>query len=125
MGVRITTSGDWKNTENWLKKLEKGDIFASLEKFGQVGVQALSSATQELTGVAAGSWGYEIEQRSGYFSIRWTNSDTEDGFPVAIMLQYGHGTRQGGYVEGRDYINPAIKPIFDQIEAETRRVVMQ
>lgn len=88
-----------------------------------MGVQALASATPAESGETAAAWSYEIVRRRGYFSIRWHNSHVEDGRPIAILLQYGHGTRQGGYVQGRDYIMPAMRPIFDQIDAEMRRVV--
>jgi hypothetical protein len=125
VGLKITQRGDWKATSNWLKKLQRADFLASLEKYGQVGVSALSAATPVESGETAGSWSYEIESRGGYFAIRWTNSHKVGGKPLAIMLQYGHGTRQGGYVQGQDYINPAIRPVFDQIDAELRRVVSE
>jgi hypothetical protein len=88
-----------------------------------MGVNALASATPVESGETAAAWSYEIVHRQGYFSIRWHNSHVEGGRPIAILLQYGHGTRQGGYVQGQDYIMPAITPIFDQIDAEMRRVV--
>jgi hypothetical protein len=88
-----------------------------------LGVNALSNATPANSGLAAASWSYTIEQRPGYYSIRWHNSDIENGFPVAVMIQYGHGTGTGGYVQGRDYIMPAMRPIFDQIAAEAWREV--
>lgn len=80
-----------------------------------MGIGALAAATPHDSGLAASSWGYKVENSSGGVSISWTNTDVEGGFPVAIMLQYGHGTGTGGYVAGRDYINPAMKPIFDKI----------
>jgi hypothetical protein len=104
--------------------MKDGNIYATLSKFGDVGVAALAAATPTESGVTAAAWYYEIVQRKGYYSIRWRNSHLVDGRPIAILLQYGHGTRQGGYVEGRDYIMPAIRPVFDQIDAELRRVVM-
>lgn len=94
-----------------------------LDKYGRAGVSALSSATPVESGLAASSWYYEIERGKGFVRIIFGNSDVENGFPVAIMLQYGHGTGTGGWVEGRDYINPAIQPIFDKIAADAWREV--
>lgn len=107
--------GSFKNTNAFLNKMDKGDIFKNLERYAEEGVSALSSATPVDTGLAASSWGYVVEYTKGAFRIIWTNSNIENGFPVAIMLQYGHGTGTGGYVQGQDYINPAIRPIFDKI----------
>ena len=123
MPIIVTQRGSFDNANNYLKRLADGDIFSTLSQFGQAGVAALSAATPTETGVTGQSWYYEIVQRPGYYSIRWRNSHVQDGIPIAIILQYGHGTRQGGYVQGRDYIMPAIRPVFDQIEAEMRRVV--
>lgn len=86
-----------------------------LHSYGKIGVSALAGATPSDTGRAAGSWGYEVKKVGGGYSITWTNSDVENGFPVAIMIQYGHGTGTGGYVAGIDYINPAMRPVFQQI----------
>lgn len=86
-----------------------------LQKYGREGVRALSSATPIDSGKTANSWDYEIKQYQGGARISWTNSNVVDGVPIAIILQYGHGTRNGGYVQGRDYINPAIQPIFDKL----------
>lgn len=122
MGVKITESGNWQKTLDFLKKMD-GDIFASLNKFGAAGVSALASATPVESGETAQSWSYEIVQRKGYYAIHWYNSHNEGGKPIAILLQYGHGTGTGGYVQGHDYIMPAIRPIFDQIDAEMRKVV--
>jgi hypothetical protein len=92
--------------------------FAVLHKYGPIGVAALSGATPVDSGLAANSWSYEIVDKPGYFAIHWLNSDVENGFHVAVMIQYGHATRGGGYVEGRDFINPAMRPIFDQMAAD-------
>ena len=124
MPIKATSKGDWHTTEKFLATMQEGNLFATLSKFGDAGVAALSAATPAESGLTGQSWYYEIVQRKNYYSIRWRNSHMVDGRPIAILLQYGHGTRQGGYVEGRDYINPAIKPVMEQIDAEFRRVVM-
>lgn len=110
--------GSTDKTERFLKSLQKMNIAKIVESQAKAGVQALAAATPEETGLASKSWDYEISQNGGNLSIIWTNSDIEKGFPVVIRLQYGHGTGTGGYVQGRDFINPAIRPIFDKI-AET------
>lgn len=91
------------------------DFFRNLEKYAREGVTALASATPVDSGETAASWDYEIQKGNGKVSIYWTNSNINDGVPIAVILQYGHGTNGGGYVQGRDYINPAIRPIFDKI----------
>lgn len=114
----FSTSGSFDNTEKFLRAMQKFNVDAILSAAAQKGVAALSSATPEDTGLAAHSWSYEIVKASGLITIGWKNNDVENGFPVALMIQYGHGTGTGGYIQGRDYINPAMRPIFDQI-AET------
>lgn len=123
MGFELSSRGSFNNTEQFLKKTQKLDLRRIVEPYAQAGVAALRSATPEDSGLAASSWGYEIIEEKGSLTIHWTNSDIENGFPVAVMLQYGYGTGTGGYVHGRDYINPAIKPIFDQIANAVWRVV--
>lgn len=117
----ISRSG--KRTEDFLRRMAQGDMFKSLDSAAQAGVNALASATPTESGLASDSWGYEIQRSAGSVSIKWTNSDVENGFPVAIMLQYGHGTGTGGYVQGQDYINPAMKPIFDRIADQVWKAV--
>lgn len=90
-----------------------------LSKYGEMGVLALSRATPEDSGETARSWSYEIEKTGSGYSLVWKNSHVNKGVPIAIILQYGHGTRNGGYVQGRDYINPALRPIFDGIAADS------
>lgn len=121
--INITTKGSFDNTERYLKKLQNPNLLSILNKYGSLGVTALSNATPRDSGLTAGSWNYTITQRKGYYSIRWHNTNVRDGIPIAVLLQYGHGTRNGGYVQGRDYINPAIQPIFDQIAAEAWKEV--
>jgi len=124
MPLTVTQRGDFSLTQKFLGRMATNDIYSTLAQFGEIGVGALAAATPAESGITANSWYYEIVQRKGYYSIRWRNSHVVDGRPIAILLQYGHGTRRGGYVEGRDYIMPAIRPVFDQIDAELRRVVM-
>jgi hypothetical protein len=121
--VTIKTSGNTDGTRNYLQKLARGDFYRGLDKYAQAGAEALASATPVDTGLAAGDWTYEIERSGASLTISWNNTDVESGFPVAVMLQYGYSTGTGGYVQGRDYINPAMRPIFDQIEEAVRRAV--
>lgn len=113
--IIFESKGDFRNLERFLKTMSKRDIFKSLDKYGRQGVAALSSATPTDSGLASSSWNYQVQVGSDSASITWSNSDVENGFPVAVMIQYGYGTGTGGYVQGRDYINPAMRPIFDQI----------
>lgn len=121
--ISATSKGSFKNTEAFLRKMQKFDIRSILEANAQAGVSALRNATPVDTRLAAESWGYRIEGGNGRWTIIWTNNDVESGFPVAIMLQYGYSTGTGGYVRGRDYINPAIKPIFDKIASDVWKAV--
>jgi hypothetical protein len=115
--VSISASGDFNRIEKWLAKLSTGSMYKNLDSFAREGVQALASATPVDSGVSAASWDYEIQYTHGGVVIWWTNSHVDaQGTPIVIMLQTGHGTGTGGYVQGRDFINPAIQPIFDQIQ---------
>lgn len=113
--ISVKQRGSFDKTENFLKKSFGRNYVGILEKFGQQGVAALSAATPVDSGVTATSWSYEIIQNGSSISIVWNNSNVQKGINIAIILQYGHGTRNGGYVSGRDYINPALKPIFDKM----------
>lgn len=115
MTIKFTSRGSFKKTELFLQKMGRLDLSSILKSQGDAGVRALSAATPKDSGLAAQSWSYEIRQNGRSVSIVWLNSDVENGHPVAIMLQYGYGTGTGGYVQGQDYINPVMKPIFDQI----------
>ena len=115
MGIQIKHSGDFKRTKKFLNNAVKSDFRSILDKYGSQGVAALASATPKETGETANSWGYEIVQEHDSFRIVWTNNHVNNGVNIAIILQYGHGTGTGGYVAGRDYINPAIQPIFDAL----------
>lgn len=113
--ISLESKGSFKNTEAFLNKMAKGDIFRTLDGYGQAGVQALASATPTRTGLTAASWTYEVKKERGGWSISWRNTNMVDGTSVAILIQYGHGTGTGGYVQGRDFINPVIMPLFDKI----------
>jgi hypothetical protein len=119
----VESHGSFNKTQSFLTNLGKIDITRILHSKGQEGVTALESVTPQETGLAAGSWYYEVSSSSNSFQIAWYNSDVENGFPVVIMLQYGYGTGTGGYVQGRDFINPAIQPIFDQISEDVWKAV--
>lgn len=125
--ISFRSRGDFKKTEKFLKRSLGRDYRAILEKYGQQGVLALTAATPIDTGLTAASWDYEIIQNKGSLSVVWSNSNVKKGYcNIAIILQYGHGTRNGGYVEGRDYINPALQPVFDALaEAAWREVTKE
>ncbi len=121
--VYFVTGGSTKKTEDFLRRITQGNIYQGLEALAAEGVNALASATPIESGLAANSWGFVVERSKKSTTITWTNSDVENGFPVAIMIQFGHGTGTGGYVHGQDYINPAIRPIFDRIVDKVWKVV--
>src|SRR4051812_19213787 len=116
--ITFSEKGSFTKFERYLERLKTSNIAAILHKYGAQGVQALAAATPQDKSLTANSWRYAVVQRKGYSSIRWYNTHMEAGKPIAILLQYGHGTRTGGWVEGRDYIMPAIRPIFDRLAAE-------
>lgn len=113
--ITFEHSGNFKNTEKFLNKIREFQMDSVLKYYGQKGVSALSSSTPVDTGKTAASWGYFIEKNRNSVSINWTNSNVNDGVNIAVILQYGHGTKNGGYVRGIDYINPAIRPIFEEM----------
>lgn len=121
--IRFRHRGDLRKTEAFLRRAEKGQFYDNLPALAQKGVDALSSATPTDTGKTAGSWTARIERNGSSVKIGWYNSNVNNGVNIAIILQYGHGTGTGGYVEGQDYINPAIQPIFDQIAEDVWREV--
>lgn len=121
--IDIVTKGDWKDTEAYLKKLQRQKFYDGLDGLARQGVSALANATPVETALAAESWSYEIETKRGSCVIRWLNHDLENGYPVAVMIQYGHGTGTGGYVQGIDYINPALRPVFDQLADKVVKAV--
>lgn len=115
MGVRLVPGGDTKNTDAFLDRMINGDLTPDLDSLAQRGVDALRQATPRESGATADAWSYEIERDGNNVTIWWVNDHQVDGFNVAIGLQYGHGTDGGGWVQGEDFINPALKPIFDEI----------
>jgi hypothetical protein len=117
----VTRSG--KRMEDSLRRMKQGDIFRALDSEARKGVSALAQASPKESGLASDSWDYQIERSGRAVTIKWTNNDVENGFPVAIMLQLGYGTGTGGYVQGRDYINPAMRPIFDSIAEQVWKAV--
>lgn len=121
--IRARVKGDFKNTYNFLDRVRKTDFESILKQYAEEGVQALASATPKRTGKTAASWSYEISRENGRISIYWTNDNMSDGVPVAVILEYGHGTGWGGYVKGRHYITPAIQPVFDKIAEKVREEV--
>ena len=114
--ITVKHKGDFVKTTRYLQRVKGVAVnLRDLDKYGEAGVDALSSATPVESGLTANSWYYKIERTNGVVSISFYNSNIQNGVPIAIILQYGHGTRNGGWVQGRDYINPAIQPIFDEI----------
>lgn len=113
--ITITQKGDFKKVTKWLERIKEKIHLGILDKYGRAGVEALSSATPVDSGLTAASWRYEIQNGSGGATISFHNDNINKNVNIAIILQYGHGTGTGGWVEGRDYINPAIQPIFDEI----------
>ena len=118
--IQVRTSGSFSKSQAFLQRMKNRDQFKVLAKYGPIGVTALINATPKDSSKTANSWYYEVVDRPGYYAIHWYNSNIEDPgrISIAAIIQYGHGTRRGGYVQGIDYINPAMRPIFDQIAAD-------
>lgn len=120
----VSSSGTPGKTEAYLASIRNLNILGALDQYGRMGVEALSSATPVESGETARSWYYKVVRNGNIFAIEWHNShQTETGAPIAILLQYGHGTGTGGYVQGRDFINPAMRPVMDKIANEVWKVV--
>ena len=115
--IKVTHRGSFKHMEKFLQRMKRKEHLKILEKYGPIGVAALKSATPVESSETANAWAYNIVEEKGFYSIVWRNTHEVKRTPVAILLQFGHGTRQGGFVRGRDFINPAIRPVFDQIAA--------
>jgi hypothetical protein len=125
LGIIVTSRGSFKQTEDFLKRMKSRSYLKGLERYGSIGVSALASATPFDTGKTSESWYFETVERPGYYAIHWLNSNVEEPgtIPIAAIIQYGHGTRNGAYIQGRDYINPEMRPVFDQIITEMWREV--
>ena len=121
--VRFKHRGNFNRVERFLNRVFDREYLNVLDHYGQMGVEALSKATPVDTGLTASSWTYEIERNRDQTTISWLNTNTNQGVNIAVILQYGHGTGTGGYVQGRDYINPAMRPVFDKIANQAWREV--
>ena len=121
--IKVVCKGDYKKADRYFSKLRKAAEMKELDKYGQEGVEALATATPKESGLTAESWSYRIERSDGAISIYWENTNVNQGVNIAIILQYGHGTGTGGYVQGVDYINPALTPIFERIADEAWKEV--
>lgn len=118
------SKGSFNNTKKFLEQARKFRARELLENFGAVGVAALEKSTPKASGKTAASWSYVIEESDGKTTINWINNNINNGVNIAIIIQYGHGTKNGGYVAGRDYINPALRPLFDKASKEIGEAVM-
>lgn len=116
--IKVTTKGDFSKAYGFIERVKEVIHRGVFDKYGQMGVEALYNATPKRTGKTAASWYYKITRSKGKVSIEWCNSNVQNGTNIAVILQYGHSTRQGTYVRGRDYINPAMRSVFDQIAAD-------
>lgn len=121
--ITFRHKGDFSKTMRALERAKHAVRLSDLDRYGREGVAALASATPVDSGLTASSWYYEIKYTKAGVSITFNNSNIQNGVPIAIILQYGHGTGTGGFVQGRDYINPAIQPIFDRIANDVWREV--
>lgn len=123
--IQISSKGDFSKTQQFLERIKEKLNLGILNKYGKEGVKALSNATPVNTGKTAESWSYKIERDRTGVKLSFHNSNIVDGVPIAIILQYGHGTRNGGYVQGSDYINPTVKPIFEKLADEMWKEVVK
>lgn len=115
MGISLSSEGSWDRIEKFLKNASTGGHYKVLSRYGEAGVSALAAASPKDTGTMASSWSYEVDLGLNGAAIYWKNSNEENGVNIAVIVQHGHGTGTGGYVQGRDFINPAMRPIFDEI----------
>lgn len=116
--ISFTQHGDFKKLSKYFERIREKIKLGVLDKYGKAGVTALANATPKDSGLTASSWSYEIVRQNGTVSLNFLNSNIHEGVPIAIILQYGHGTGTGGWVMGRDYINPAIQPLFDKLASD-------
>lgn len=122
--ISFSSKGNFNRTEKFLTAMSRNDMLRELDSLAKEGIAALSKNTPKDSGETGNSWGYKVSRGLGRTTITWTNSHIVNGVPIAIILQYGHGTGTGGYVQGRDYINPAMKPVFDKIAERAWKVVI-
>lgn len=122
--VKVKQRGHFKSTNVFFDKALTASQCKNIEHYAQMGVEALRNATPKDTGLTSESWYYEIDYSDGHLTITWLNSNVVDGYKVALLIQYGHGTKNGGYVAGIDYINPALKPIFDGLANDVWKEVV-
>ncbi len=116
--IKVTHKGDFRNLERFLQKAKRLRTYQILRRYGEIGVAFLASATPRRTGLTASSWDYTISSGFGGYSISWFNKNVNNGVPIALLIQYGHGTGTGGYVQPTDYINPAMREVFDKMAEE-------
>lgn len=116
--ITVKQTGDFAKIDKFLRKMKTRDARALLERYGQRGVDLLAEATPKDSGKTSESWSYEVEVSSGRYNIVWTNSNINKGVNIAMIIQYGHGTRQGGFIQGIDYINPATQKVFEEMAQE-------
>lgn len=121
--ISFRHKGDFSKTRRYLERVKSAVHLGLFDKYGREGVAALASATPVESGETAKSWQYEVVHSRGSITITFYNTHVNDGVPIAIILQYGHGTGTGGWVQGRDYINPAIQPVFDKLADDAWREV--
>lgn len=121
--VKLTAKGDFSKATQYLEKLKQIGKNSIFDKYGQMGVDALAAATPTDTGKTASSWSYKIQNSGNEVKIIWNNANVNKGVNIAMIIQYGHGTRNGGYVQGIDYINPVLKPVFEKFSQDLRREV--
>lgn len=124
MRIKVTTKGNFKKTESLLEKIRNRNPMVVLNKLGQLGVDVLTAATPKDTGLTASSWYYEIQKTKDGYDVQWLNSNVVDGYNVALLIQYGHGTGGGGYVAGIDYINPVMDRLFKAAKIDIGKEVL-
>lgn len=122
--IKISHKGNFSKTYKFLRKSKRLKFGETIKKYGEMGVDALADATPKRTGKTAESWSYEVHSTREGFSIDWTNSNVNKGLHIAVLIQYGHGVKGGGYVQGIDYINPAMKPVFEKIAEDLWKEVI-
>ena len=122
-GITLEASGSYSSTTTWLQRIGRMSIESQLARYGAKGVKALASSTPVETGKTASSWSYSVTRKGDTWILSWENTNVVRGVPIAIILQYGHVTGTGGWVQGRDYINPAVKPLMDEIAEGVWRTV--